>query len=435
MTFTIDGRVFVGLGFDGANDKSDLWEYLPTSDTWVQRASYGGGGLDVATAFAIEGKGYAGMGLKSGQNFGYYPMFWEYDPQSDSWSQKADFPGSLRGGSVGFALNGAGYLGTGGTASQFGSERFDDFWRYDPILDEWVQLSDFGGAPRTAAVSYKVNGRIYVGCGGGIGGTLSDVWVLCGSEPYDELDSVTLAIKVYLEGPYESTKLMNDDLRVAGLVPLTSPYTSFGWPAPLVPMTEVPLAPAVLTVTGADAIVDWVRVELRRTGDSATVYAAFDAVLDREGDIVSPADGFSPLTMVVPEGDYYVAIRHRNHLGFMAAIPFSTSDGALIVDFRDAAVPTWGTEGLKAFDGSQMMWAGDARPDDRLKYTGTDNDRDAVLQRIGGVLPTAASAGYFDEDVNLDGEVKYTGADNDRDPILQNIGGVVPTNTRVEQLP
>lgn len=35
----------------------------------------------------------------------------------------------------------------------------------------------------------------------------------------------------------------------------------------------------------------------------------------------------------------------------------------------------------------------------------------------------------------MDGQVKYTGAANDRDPILQNIGGSVPSNTRVEQLP
>ena len=35
----------------------------------------------------------------------------------------------------------------------------------------------------------------------------------------------------------------------------------------------------------------------------------------------------------------------------------------------------------------------------------------------------------------MDGQVKYTGANNDRDLILQNVGGVVPTNIRVEQMP
>lgn len=37
--------------------------------------------------------------------------------------------------------------------------------------------------------------------------------------------------------------------------------------------------------------------------------------------------------------------------------------------------------------------------------------------------------------VDLDGSVTYTGGENDRDRILQSIGGVVPTATRTEQLP
>ncbi len=50
-------------------------------------------------------------------------------------------------------------------------------------------------------------------------------------------------------------------------------------------------------------------------------------------------------------------------------------------------------------------------------------------------VPSNTVTGYHAAGVNRDGTVKYTGQDNDRDPILQNIGGVVPTNTRVEQVP
>ncbi len=39
------------------------------------------------------------------------------------------------------------------------------------------------------------------------------------------------------------------------------------------------------------------------------------------------------------------------------------------------------------------------------------------------------------DEINVDGSLKYTGEGNDRDPILQNIGGVVPTNVRAEQMP
>jgi hypothetical protein len=73
--------------------------------------------------------------------------------------------------------------------------------------------------------------------------------------------------------------------------------------------------------------------------------------------------------------------------------------------------------------------------DDVLKYSGSNNDRDPILQAIGGTVPTATSTGYQLADVNMDGLVKYSGSLNDRDPILGNIGGSVPTNTRLEQLP
>jgi hypothetical protein len=73
--------------------------------------------------------------------------------------------------------------------------------------------------------------------------------------------------------------------------------------------------------------------------------------------------------------------------------------------------------------------------DATLRYVGTQNDRDPILQAIGGSVPTNITTGYRQEDVNLDGTVRYIGASNDRDPILQNIGGTVPTNVRLQQLP
>jgi hypothetical protein len=74
-------------------------------------------------------------------------------------------------------------------------------------------------------------------------------------------------------------------------------------------------------------------------------------------------------------------------------------------------------------------------PDGIVRYTGASNDRDAVLLRIGGLVPTATVTGYFTEDNTMDGVVKYTGSANDRDRILQTIGGIIPTVTRSAQLP
>ena len=105
------------------------------------------------------------------------------------------------------------------------------------------------------------------------------------------------------------------------------------------------------------------------------------------------------------------------------------------IDLTDPNLALAGQDATDVQGGVRLLWSGNAVNDDRLKYTGSDNDRDQVLHAIGGVVPTATVSGYHPEDVNLDGTVKYTGASNDRDRILQQIGGVLPTAIRVEQLP
>jgi len=127
-----------------------------------------------------------------------------------------------------------------------------------------------------------------------------------------------LPAKVFLQGPYNAgTGLMDDQIRTA--LPLTDPYTPPNFIH--VGTGGESVAPGVFAVTGNDAIVDWVFLELRDKSDNTTVVAARAALLQRDGDIVD-VDGVSPVlfTNVVP-GDYFVAVRHRNHLAIMTATP------------------------------------------------------------------------------------------------------------------
>lgn len=252
----------------------------------------------------------------------------------------------------------------------------------------------------------------------------------------DEGCDVRIAVKMILEGPYDpSTGLMNDGLRAMGLVPTTEPYSGLGYVH--VGGGSETSAPAVLSTAGVDAIVDWVLLELRDADDPTIVLASRSALLQRDGDVVE-VNGTGPVTMPIGAGTYHVAVRHRNHLGCMTSAPLALSPGGSSVDFSMIGTSTYGTNARKSFTGSfpvQALWAGDVTFDGSIRYTGADNDRDPILQRIGGSVPTNTSNGYEPEDVDLNGTVKYTGSDNDRDPILQNIGGTVPTNTREAQLP
>ena len=248
------------------------------------------------------------------------------------------------------------------------------------------------------------------------------------------LAGVDVRLRALLEGPYENgSALMHDSLRAQGLIPATEPYGALGFPVANDGGGEH-VGAGVLSITGADAIVDWVQVELRTPLTPAAPFATRCALLQRDGDVVE-VDGTSPVHFEVPPGDYHVALRHRNHLGVMTAGPVALGPVAVTIDLTSATTATHGNEARKPGPDGPLLWAGNVVRDGALRYTGATNDRDPVLVAIGGALPTAITTGYRQEDVTMDGRVKYTGPRNDRDPILVNIGGAVPTATRTEQLP
>ena len=250
---------------------------------------------------------------------------------------------------------------------------------------------------------------------------------------HKEQGSVRLALKVKLEGPYDNaTTIMHDSLRMLGHIPFVQPYTGIYTHAGDGGTEET--TAAVLTTSGADAIVDWIFIELRSAIDPTAVVATHSALLQRDGDVVA-ADGSSALAFRVPMGNYHVAVRHRNHLGTMTMQPYFLRHAPVVIDLTNPATATFGTEAQRNENGTMLLWMGNTVVDTELKYVGTANDRDPVLVAVGGVLPTNTVSGYLPEDTNMDGTVKYVGTKNDRDPILVNVGGVLPTNTRLEQLP
>lgn len=245
--------------------------------------------------------------------------------------------------------------------------------------------------------------------------------------------NVKVSAKVFLEGPFDPNNgLMNDDLRAGALLPSSEPYTGLGYT--FVNGGGENAGVGVFDATGSDAIVDWVVLELRDNNSSSTVVYSRSALLQRDGDVVD-MDGTSAVELEMSDDDYFLAVRHRNHLGAMAAGSVSLSSSTTSVDFSLPATSTYGVDARKDVSGTLCLWMGNAEMDNAIKYTGSDNDKDQVLQDIGGSVPTNTVIGYSLSDCNMDGLVKYTGGDNDRDPILTNIGGAVPTNTKMEQLP
>jgi hypothetical protein len=188
--------------------------------------------------------------------------------------------------------------------------------------------------------------------------------VLDGFDPAATGGSVDFDLKVFLQGPYESgSSDMNDLLRQSGNIPLSEPYTAIGF-------THVngggeSTTNTVLNVTGNNAIVDWIFVEIRSGVTPTTVLATQSALLQRDGDIVD-VDGVSPVSFAtLPESSVYVALRHRNHFGIRTNATSST--GSLItIDFNDPAVGLFGTNGMITVGGNRTMIAADANGDGQI---------------------------------------------------------------------
>lgn len=246
---------------------------------------------------------------------------------------------------------------------------------------------------------------------------------------------VRVKLKVMLEGAYETSNgLMRGTLRSNGQVPLTEPYTALGFDVVNGSGGETTTS-AVLAATGSASVVDWVRVELRNKANSGLLVAVRHALLLRNGTVVD-VDGTSDVAFSVAADNYYIAVRHRNHLGAMLATPQALSTTATLKDLTVSATALYGgTSATKSVNGVRCLYAGDANASGHVKYSGSDNDRDPILQKVGGLVPTNTVNGYHKEDLNLDGVVRYTGTANDRDLILNNIGGTVPSSVLLELLP
>ncbi len=245
---------------------------------------------------------------------------------------------------------------------------------------------------------------------------------------------VQLSVKAFLSGPFDPIAgSMDDALRANGSLPLTEPYTGLGYAHSGGGGEST--TTGVLQRTGSEAIVDWVVVELRSNAIPSQILHSRSALLRRDGQVVD-VDGISPVAIPAAEGNYHVAIRHRNHLGCMTNAPLPLSFQSTVIDLTSNTTTTWGTAARKNENGTMTLWPGDVNFDGSVKYTGAANDRDPVLVAIGGSTPTNEVNGdYSGADVDMNGTTKYTGVDNDRDIILQTVGGSIPTTIRTEQLP
>ncbi len=188
-------------------------------------------------------------------------------------------------------------------------------------------------------------------------------------------------ITIFMEGPYNGTD-MNTNLNSQGKLPLSQPYDTDPW---YYYGTE--------SVTTMPAnIVDWVLVELRTDVGSGSIYTTRAALLRNDGHIVD-LDGNYLGFQDAPPGDYYIVVRHRNHLDIMSANAVSLDIDPTSYDFTTGSDKFYGT-GIGIKELKTNVWgmvAGDANGNNYIS-----NDDYSLYKASQG------NEGYEGADFNMD---------------------------------
>lgn len=173
---------------------------------------------------------------------------------------------------------------------------------------------------------------------------------------------VVVKVKAFLQGPFNSsTGLMNTILNTNNLIPKNvHPYTTTPW-------NYDGLERVVNYPTG---VVDWVIIELRDPINPAIIISKRAAFIKNDGNLteIDPINaGSSDIIFTgVSPGNYYVVVKHRNHLAVMSASPIALSASSSLYDFTTAQNKafTTGPDPMVILGvGKYGMYAGDANSD------------------------------------------------------------------------
>jgi len=237
---------------------------------------------------------------------------------------------------------------------------------------------------------------------------------------------VVFSGKVLLQGPYNTTtNLMNNSLNSLGILQsfaALQPYnnTNFNYKGEEVVGQKF--------FSNNAAIVDWLLLELRDPNVPSAAVATKAVFIKQDGTIVDTSGTNIVITFAgVPDGRYFVVVRHRNHLAIRSTAVLNFSEGPQYYDFTTSGSNAYQSQSYASMVQVGNVWAmrgGNATSKTSVKYNGPGNAQNQILNiKLGGSLSAVLSNVYASEDVNMNGNVKWNGPGNDQNFLLNIVLG------------
>jgi hypothetical protein len=221
-------------------------------------------------------------------------------------------------------------------------------------------------------------------------------------QDYIEHTAITLNLKVLLAGAmYENTDTMRTVLNYRNYLPLIPPDTLSGNSNPFIYSRKQSDVVTYKFFQAHRDIVDWIIIELRNSQDYYNPIDTLAAFLRKDGKVLSlTGDSVITLPIEIPADNYYVIIRHRNHLSIMSNNPTYLCTNMDLFDFSSSNYLVFGYDEVELINGKFAMYPGDADKNGSINITDYQNFQNNSFY---------ANTGYLSTDFNLDGIL--TGSD------------------------
>ena len=299
----------------------------------------------------------------------------------------ADFAG-------GYYIYGRTYDNNGGIIADVNLQGF-------PIsvsTNSYGEYSVFLDSGWTGTVTPSLNNKIF----NPVNRNYTNLSATVDGEDYMEKSAVVLNLKVLLSGAmYEESDTMRTTLNYKHYITERPPDTVSGNGTPFVYMSEQYEGVTPKFFSAHSDIVDWVIIELRDSRDFTVPVDTISAFVRKDGRVLSTSgDSLITLKEEITPNNYYIIIRHRNHLSVMSNNPVFLNSFTELYDFTASIDQYFGYHAHELSNGKFAMYPGDANCD------GTVNILD---YQIFHSQSFSALAGYLFADFNMDGIL--TGSD------------------------
>ncbi len=203
----------------------------------------------------------------------------------------------------------------------------------------------------------------------------------------EENKTASVQLKAFLQGAYLDNQIMSNVLNTNNLLPNNHPYLAAPWQSTATVNT-------VNFATFPNNIVDYVLVEARNATDNSQILDSKIAYILQDGTVTDFEKNSESVTFNnIENGEYYLALRHRNHLDIMS------SQSVILPDFYDFTIAenVLSQTVVEVDNGVFALYAGDINGDGIINV--------ADYNQYTEALDNTSIQVYHKSDCNLDGDL------------------------------